>query len=106
LTPDVLNLTVVLKEFLAQDLKEMLVNAQVITGPSESPGGDLYDPDVAKTQQRGIEEARKELGPILTAAEKEKVHTVVSRHGASKGVIVPMEWYRRMRELDGDPTDL
>lgn len=71
-----------------------------------SPSGDLYDSGMAKTQQKGIEEARKELGPLVAAAEKENLHTILMRHGANKGVIVPMEWYRRMRKLDGDPTDL
>lgn len=77
-----------------------------VAGPYGSPGGDLYDPGVAKVQQKGVEEARKELGAILKAAKDEGIHTPISRHGTNEGVVVPMDDYRRYRQLDGDPTDL
>lgn len=53
-----------------------------------------------------IEEARKVLGQRLSKAHDEGMHTAIARHGTVMGVIVPIDWYRRARQLDGDPTDL
>lgn len=72
----------------------------------EGPGGDLYDPDVAKTERMGIEAARKALGRRLDAAKNDGVHTVLAKHSTDEAVIVPMDWYRQAREALGDPTDL
>lgn len=71
-----------------------------------SPTADLYDPDVATTERIGVEAARKVLGQRLDLAKKEGVHTILAKHGADAGAIVPMDWYRLAREALGDPTDL
>lgn len=71
-----------------------------------SPHGMPYDPDVAKVQRMSVEKARPKLGQVINAAQTDDVHTVIARHSTDIAVVVPMDWYRRMRELDGDPTDL
>lgn len=81
---------------------DVLVNA----GPYESPGGTLYDPAMAKVESMSVEEARKVLGQRVDKARDEDVHTALTKHGRLSGVLVPPDWYRRMRELDGDSTDL
>ena len=99
--------TLFLKEVPREDLKEFLVTIATEARPYGSPSGDLYDSGVAKVQkQRGVEEARKELGAILRVAREDGVHTPIARHGTAEGVFVPMDDYRRYRQLDGDPTDL
>lgn len=70
------------------------------------PRGDLYDPDMAKTERMGVEAARKVLGPRVDLAKTEGVHTVIGKHGNDEAVLVPMSWYRQAREALGDPTDL
>lgn len=72
----------------------------------ESTSGVLYDPDVARTEMLGVEEARKALSERLKKAEEEELHTAVTRHGKTRGFIVGPEWYRRAREALGEPTDL
>ncbi len=74
--------------------------------PHGSPQEVPYDARVAKTEMVGIEKARQTLGPLLERADAEHIHFPLTRHGQPKGVLVDMEWYRRMRALDGDPTDL
>lgn len=71
-----------------------------------SPTGDLYDPDMAKTERMGVEAVRKVLGPRVDLAKKEGVHTVIAKHGSDEAALVPMAWYRQAREALGDPTDL
>lgn len=71
-----------------------------------SPTAELYDPDVANTERLGVEAARKVLGPRLEKAKVEGVHTIIAKHGADIGVIVPMDWYRQARRALNDPTDL
>lgn len=72
----------------------------------ESTSGVLYDPDVARTELMGVEETRKALSERLKKAEEEDLHTVMTRHGKTRGVIVDIDWYRRARESLGEPTDL
>ena len=74
--------------------------------PYGIPDGTPYDPDVAKVQRTSVERARAKLGQIIDTARDESVHTVIARHTTDVAVVVPLDWYRRMRELDGDPTDL
>ncbi|MEU7170380.1 type II toxin-antitoxin system Phd/YefM family antitoxin [Micromonospora tulbaghiae] len=57
-------------------------------------------------QRLSVENARKTFGEVLKKAADEKLHTVVTRHGADMGVVVPVEDYRRYRQLDGDPTEM
>ncbi|MFG1659026.1 GIY-YIG nuclease family protein [Micromonospora chersina] len=52
------------------------------------------------------EEVRKVLGQRLSKARDEGMHTAVARHGVVKAVIVPIDWYQRVRQLDGDRADL
>ncbi len=74
--------------------------------PHGSPTETLYDPAVAKMQRLSVENARKTFGEVLRKAAEEKLHTVVTRHGADMGVLVPIADYKRYREQDGDPTEL
>ena len=106
MTLALLNRTVNRKEVLVLDLTESLMKAAVIAGPYESPGGNRYDPPMAKVEQVSIEDARKTLGQRYDKARDEDLHTALTKHGRPGAVLVPIDWYRRMRELDGDPTDL
>lgn len=54
----------------------------------------------------GVEEARKNLGRLLIAADERGVSTVITVHGRPEGVLVGPEWYRQAREALDDPTDL
>lgn len=76
------------------------------SAPYGTPHGDLYDPAMAKVEQVSVEEARKSLGRRVERAGTESLHTALTKHGKTGAVIVPLDWYRRMREKDGDPTDL
>jgi PHD/YefM family antitoxin component YafN of YafNO toxin-antitoxin module len=82
------------------------MDVQMTARPYESPGEDLYDPAMAKVESMSVEEARKVLGQRVDKARDEEVHTALTKHGRLSGVLVPPDWYRRMREMDGDPTDL
>ncbi len=66
---------------------------------------DLYAPDVAKRKLVGIQEARDKFRERVDAATTEGEHSIVARRGKALVAVVPMEWYRRMCELDGDPTE-
>ncbi len=62
---------------------------------------------MAKVEQMSVEDARKVLGKRVDLANSEEaVHTALTKHGRVSAVGVPIEWYQRMREMDGDPTDL
>lgn len=78
--------------------------AGVAVVPPGTPQASLYDFRVAKTVLMGLEYVRKHLGPRLDVAKEE--HTVVTKHGQTKGVVVDMDWYRRARKALGEPTDL
>jgi hypothetical protein len=82
-----------------------VLNEQRISG---SPHENLYDPDVAQMKRRSVEDVRKEVGRLATAAAEGKLdeHTLVTRHGHVGLVIVPLDWYRDARAALGDPTDL
>jgi hypothetical protein len=82
------------------------VESAVIGQQHGSPTGNLYDPDMAKTERMGVEAARKVLGPRVDLAKNEGVHTVIAKHGNDEAALVPMAWYRKAREALGDPTDL
>ena len=73
--------------------------------PYCGPYGERYDPDMPKTKTMGVEALRKVLGQELEKASTEETHIFVQKHGADRGVFVPMEWYRRAREALAEPTD-
>lgn len=75
-------------------------------GLDAPPHGSLYAPDVAKRELVGIQEARDNFRERIDRAEEHGVHTVVARRGKPLVAVVPIEWYRRMCELSGEPTDL
>lgn len=78
----------------------------VVPDPYGGPRGDLYDPDMAKTERMGVEAARKVLGARIDLAKADGTHTVIAKHGSDEVALVPMDWYRQAREALGDPTDL
>lgn len=78
----------------------------VADNPQGTPTGELYDSGVTKVQQIPVEEARKTLGVLLKDAAGAGRHLAFTWYGRVLGVWVPIEQYRRYRELDGDPTDL
>jgi prevent-host-death family protein len=65
-----------------------------------------YDADMARTEFLGIESTRTKLGDRVAKAEAEELHTVMTKHGQPKAVLVDIGWYRRAREALKDPTDL
>lgn len=74
--------------------------------PSDiEPANGLYAADVAKRKLIGIQEARDHFRERVDAAAKEDEHSIVARRGKAVVAVVPIEWYRRMSELDGDPTE-
>lgn len=78
----------------------------VSAAPYSSPYGELYDPDMPKTKTMGVEALRKVLGPEIEKAAADETHIVVAKHGITRGVFVPMPWYRKAREALKEPTDL
>lgn len=77
--------------------------AGTLYAPSTAP---LYAAAMAKVVMVGIQSAREQLRARIEAAVEEGVHTVVAKRGEPQVVMVPMKWYREMRALSGDPTDL
>lgn len=73
------------------------------------PASDLYVTPyaavVAKVEIVGIQKARDNLRARIDAA-KAGVHTVVAMRNVPEAVIVDVKWYREMRALAGDPTDV
>jgi prevent-host-death family protein len=69
------------------------------------PTSELYASEVAKRKLVGIQEARDKFRERVDAADKEDEHTIVARRGKAVVAVVPIEWYRRMAQLDGDPTE-
>jgi len=76
--------------------------ASAYESAQESP----YDVDVARTEFLGIENTRTKLGDRIERAEKDEVHTVMTKHGQPKAVLVDIGWYRKAREALKEPTDL
>lgn len=72
----------------------------------ESTSEVLYDPDMTRTELKGVEETRKTLTERIEMAEEKGTHTVVTRHGRARAVLVGIEWYREARTARGEPTDL
>nr|WP_221374357.1 type II toxin-antitoxin system Phd/YefM family antitoxin [Actinoplanes polyasparticus] len=77
-----------------------------MSAPDVSPASELYAADVAKRRLVGIQEARDHFRALVDNAVKDDEHTVVARRGKAVVAVVPIEWYRRMAELDGEPTEL
>lgn len=73
--------------------------------PDTTPSSELYADAVAKRTRRSIQEARDNFREVVDLAVNDDEHTIVSRRGKSVVAVVPIEWYRRMAELDGDPTE-
>lgn len=77
------------------------------------PVGSLYPAVMTKREQMTVQDARRHFSERLDKIDSEKLaetggapeHTVVARRGRTVGVIVDIEWYRRMAEADGDPTE-
>lgn len=61
---------------------------------------------MAKQKLMGAEATRVHWSARLEAATVEGEHTIVTKHGQPEVAVVPMKWYREMRALSGDPTDL
>lgn len=76
-----------------------------LDAPNATPSSELYASDVAKRKLVGIQEARDKFRERVDAADKEGEHSIVARRGKAVVAVVPMEWYRRMCQLDGDPTE-
>lgn len=73
-----------------------------LTGDLTVPGTVLL---VVRRVMVSVEGARAKLGALLEAGKDEQIHHVIAKHGAAAGVLVPIDWYRRVSELDGDPTE-
>lgn len=65
----------------------------------------LYAADMAKRVLQSAQQTRDHFRDVMDAAIG-GTHTVVLRHGQPTVVVVPLDWYRRVSALDGDPTDL
>jgi prevent-host-death family protein len=76
-----------------------------MSAPDTTPSSELYASDVAKRKLVGIQEARDKFRERVDAAVDDDEHTIVARRGKAVVAVVPIEWYRRMAELDGDPTE-
>lgn len=77
-----------------------------VAPPHGTPYGELYDPAMPKTKTMGVEALRKVLGPEIEKAANDETHIVVAKHGVTRGVFVPLPWYRQAREALNEPTDL
>lgn len=74
------------------------------------PIGCLYPAGMAKRKLMNVQDARQQfaerLDRLQTDAEHPDIeHTVVARRGRPVGVLVDIDWYRRMADADGDPTE-
>lgn len=73
----------------------------------DRPDRPLYAPGmVVKLALSGIQVVRDKFAERVQAAVDEGEHTVVQKRGTPVAVLVPMDWYREMRKLSGDPTEL
>lgn len=64
----------------------------------------VYNLRGAKYRGVSVEEARRTLGRLVRVAGEKDEGTVLTVHGHPEGVIVSVEWYRRMREQEGEPV--
>ena len=53
-------------------------------------------------EELGIEEARRKLGDIINRARIAGERTVITRNGTPAVVVVPVEWYLKVRQAMGD----
>lgn len=65
----------------------------------------LYSSDMVSRVILGMQDFRLKLKERFDALEKGE-ETVLQRRGRPIGALVPMDDYRKIRELRGDPTDL
>lgn len=65
----------------------------------------LYPSDMVSRVILGMQDFRLKLKERFDALEKGE-ETVLQRRGRPIGALVPMDDYRKIRELRGDPTDL
>lgn len=73
--------------------------------PTGIAAGLDYAAGMVKLVLLGIQEIRDKFTTQLTKTEAGE-HVVVTRHGKPIAAFVPMDWYREMRKLSGDPTEL
>ena len=53
-------------------------------------------------EELGIEEARRKLGDIVSRARIAGERTVITRNGTPAVVVVPVEWYLKVKQELGD----
>lgn len=80
------------------------------TAVRSSPSAWLYAADMAKRKLLTAAETRRRFSErvarLISTGENPPVeHTVIALRGKPVGVLVDIEWYRRMAEADGDPTE-
>jgi prevent-host-death family protein len=57
-------------------------------------------------EEASIETARKALGEIIDKARLAGANTVLTRQGKPAAVVVPLEWFERVSEMDRWPLDM
>ena len=57
-----------------------------------------YTEDMDNTQTIGAREARPELGALIDAAHYAGQHTIITKAGKPRAVLVPYEWYVKRQE--------
>lgn len=70
----------------------------------DSADGSLYASGMVKRVVLGIQDFRMRLKARVDALERGE-ETIVQKRGVIVGALVPIDWYRTMREQAGDPTD-
>lgn len=76
-------------------------------GPPElyrKPNSRPYTAEMAKRVLLGVQEFRQFLKARIDAAEKGE-ETIVQKRGKVVAALVPIDWYRDLRERAGDPTE-
>lgn len=63
-----------------------------------------YTAGMAKRVLLGIQDFRRLLKARVDAAEKGE-ETIVQKRGKVVAALIPIEWYRDLRERAGDPTE-
>jgi len=65
----------------------------------------LYAAGMTRRVILGIQDFRLRLKARIDVLEQGE-ETIVQKRGKVVGALVPIEWYRQMREQSGDPTEL
>jgi len=69
------------------------------------PAGSQYAAGMVKLVIDGIQAIRATFGDKVAKAQAGE-HVIGTRHGKPVVALVSIEWYREMRKLSGDPTDI